>query len=63
MNTTQGHRANIVTFRFTNIGPIDEAALRLGDLTVIAGRKNTGKTYTAYSLYGFLDAWGGGDRH
>ena len=41
-------------FRFKNIGPIDEAELELGDLTIIAGRNNTGKTYIVYSLYGFL---------
>ena len=43
-----------VEFQFSNIGPIENAKLRLGDLTVIAGRNNTGKTYLAYSLYGFL---------
>ncbi len=41
-------------FQFRNIGPIREAELELGDLTIIAGRNNTGKTYLAYSLYGFL---------
>lgn len=28
--------------------------MELGDLTIIAGRNNTGKTYLAYTLYGFL---------
>lgn len=46
-----------VTFRFSNIGPVKEAKLELGRLTVIAGRNNTGKTYIAYSLYGFLKTW------
>jgi len=41
-------------FRFKKIGPIDEAELELGDLTIIAGRNNTGKTYIVYSLYGFM---------
>ena len=41
---------------FKNIGPIKEAELELGDLTIIAGQNNTGKTYLAYTLYGFLDA-------
>ena len=41
-------------FRFSNIGPVKDAELELGDLTVIAGRNNTGKTYIAYTLYGFL---------
>ena len=46
-----------VTFRFSNIGPVKDASLQLGRLTVIAGRNNTGKTYIAYSLYGFLRVW------
>ena len=44
-------------FRFNSIGPVKDAALQLGRLTVIAGRNNTGKTYIAYSLYGFLKMW------
>lgn len=34
-----------VTFHFKDIGPVKQAELELGDLTVIAGRNNTGKTY------------------
>ncbi len=44
-------------FRFQNLGPVKDAELELGDLTIIAGRNNTGKTYIAYALYGFLDQW------
>ena len=44
-------------FIFKNLGPINEAELELGDLTIIAGRNNTGKTYVAYTLYGFLRRW------
>ena len=44
-------------FRVKNIGPIDEAELELGNLTIIAGRNNTGKTYLAYTLYGFLSSF------
>ena len=44
-------------FIFKNLGPINEAELELGDLTIIAGRNNTGKTYVAYTLYGFLKTW------
>ena len=44
-------------FVFKNLGPINEAELELGDLTIIAGRNNTGKTYVAYTLYGFLERW------
>ena len=48
-----------VSFRFRNLGPITDAELKLGNLTVIAGRNNTGKTYLAYTLYGFLKLWKG----
>ncbi len=41
-------------FGFRNIPPIREAELELGDLTIIAGKNNSGKTYLAYALYGFL---------
>ena len=46
-----------LTFTFKNVGPIENADLELGDLTIIAGRNNTGKTYLAYTLYGFLTTW------
>lgn len=42
-----------VKYKFENIGPVKEADLSLGDLTVIAGGNNSGKTYLAYALYGF----------
>ncbi len=38
-----------------NVGMLDEAEFEVGDLTIICGENNTGKTYTAYSLYGYLD--------
>ncbi len=41
-------------FSFKNLGPVREATLELGDLTIITGRNNTGKTYMVYTLYGFL---------
>ena len=46
-----------VTFTFRNIGPVKNAEMELGDLTIIAGRNNTGKTYLAYTLYSFLKTW------
>lgn len=46
-------------FYFRNIGPIRKAELELGNLTIIAGRNNTGKTYLVYTLYGFLQSWRG----
>ena len=53
-NDLETHR---VRFRFKNLGPIEEAELELGDLTVISGRNNTGKTYVAYALYGYFKTW------
>ena len=44
-------------FHFKHIGPVDAADLELGDLTIIAGRNNTGKTYLVYTMYGFLRTW------
>ena len=46
-----------VTFTFKNIGPVRNAEMELGELTIIAGRNNTGKTYLAYTLYSFLAMW------
>lgn len=45
-------------FKFKNIGPIKNAELELGDLTIISGHNNTGKSYLVYTLYGFLRLWG-----
>ena len=50
-------KGTTTTFRFKAIGPVKHAELDLGDLTVIAGRNNTGKTYLVYTLYGFLKMW------
>lgn len=41
-------------FELKNIGAIKQAKIELGDLTVICGKNNTGKTYITYSIYGFL---------
>ena len=54
-----GNSSRPVTFRIQNIGPVKDAKLELGDLTIIAGRNNTGKTYIVYTLYGFLKMWSG----
>lgn len=40
-----------------SLGVISEAEFTVGDLTVICGKNNTGKTYITYSVYGFLDNW------
>ena len=40
-----------------NLGVLKQAEFSLGDLTIICGDNNTGKTYATYALYGFLDTW------
>jgi len=42
---------------FTALGVLDHVDLELGDLTVICGKNNTGKTYATYATYGFLRNW------
>lgn len=42
-------------FDIKNIGPIKDAQVELGDLTVVCGKNNTGKTYITYSIFGFLE--------
>lgn len=46
-----------LTIKLKNIGIIEQAEFTLGDLTIICGENNTGKTYTSYVLYGFLRSW------
>ena len=43
--------------RVENLGPLKQAELELGDLTIICGNNNTGKTYATYALFGFLHHW------
>ena len=57
MGSTDDGTPNGVVFRFQNIGPVTDAELELGDLTLVAGRNNTGKTYIVYTLYGLLETW------
>ena len=42
-----------------NLGPIKQAEFTLGDLTIICGKNNTGKTYITDAFYGFLAFWNG----
>jgi len=43
--------------KIKNLGILKQAEFSLGDLTIICGGNNTGKTYATYSLFGFLDTW------
>ena len=47
------HMSEPVTFHFRKIGPVKDAELDLGDLTIIAGRNNTGKTYLSTRYMAF----------
>ena len=40
-----------------NLGILKKADFSLGDLTIICGKNNTGKTYATYALFGFLLGW------
>ena len=40
-----------------NLGVLKQAEFELGDLTIICGANNTGKTYATYALFGFLHTW------
>ncbi len=40
-----------------NLGALKQAKFTLGDLTIICGCNNTGKTYATYALFGFLFTW------
>ncbi len=58
-------KANEFKFRETrdmkitikNLGAIKQAEFTLGELTIICGGNNTGKTYATYALFGFLSFW------
>ena len=43
--------------RIENLGILHHADLELGDLTVVCGKNNTGKTYATYALYGLIKTW------
>lgn len=40
-----------------NLGVLKKAEFELGELTLICGSNNTGKTYATYALFGFLSHW------
>ena len=40
-----------------SLGALRYAELVLGEMTIVCGANNTGKTYAAYALYGFLYLW------
>ena len=44
-------------FEIKNLGYVDSAQVELGELTVVCGFNNTGKTYLSYALWGFFETW------
>jgi ABC-type Mn2+/Zn2+ transport system ATPase subunit len=44
-------------FQIEKLGIINKAEIELGDLTIICGKNNTGKSYASYAIYGFLRTW------
>jgi len=44
----------LMKFNFEKFGYVDKGALELGDLTIICGPNNVGKTYVSYAIYGFI---------
>jgi ABC-type branched-subunit amino acid transport system ATPase component len=40
-----------------NLGALRQAEFAIGDMTIVCGENNTGKTYATYALYGFLATW------
>lgn len=40
-----------------NLGILKQAEFSLGEMTIICGGNNTGKTYATYALFGFLSYW------
>lgn len=44
-------------FEFQNLGSIKKASLEMGNLTVVCGKNNTGKTYLTYAVWGFMSKW------
>ncbi len=43
-------------FTFENLGYIDKGEITPGNLTIIAGNNNIGKTYINYAIFGFLSS-------
>lgn len=41
-------------FNFNSLGGVDTGTIELGDLTIICGPNNVGKTYISYAIYGLL---------
>jgi predicted ATPase len=47
-------RNTAMKIKIKNLGVLKQAEFTLGDLTIICGGNNTGKTYASYALFGFF---------
>ncbi len=47
----------MMKIKVRNLGTLKQAEFNLGELTIICGGNNTGKTYATYALFGFLSIW------
>ena len=57
-SSTDDHRGqDPLTVTVEYLGALRHATFELGDLTMICGNNNTGKTYATYALFGFLAEW------
>ena len=56
-STGPADRHGQMTITVQNLGVLKHATFELGNLTVICGNNNTGKTYATYALFGFLNYW------
>ena len=43
--------------KINKLGALQQAKFSLGDMTILCGGNNTGKTYATYALFGFLSVW------
>lgn len=43
--------------KLKNFGVLKQAEFELGNMTIICGQNNTGKTYATYALFGFINFW------
>ncbi len=51
------NNSNDMKISIKNLGILKQAEFELGELTLICGGNNTGKTYATYALFGFLWGW------
>lgn len=43
--------------KIKNLGILKQAEFSIGDITILCGENNTGKSYATYAFFGFLSSW------